>query len=642
MKKILVTLGVFLFLTLSQNLFAQDKYITYKVQYGESMKSIAKKYGVKKRELMNLNPDVGKRPSVNTMIIIPNKNYVKPTNTSSDIHVVQQGETLFSISKRYEVSLDELKRYNGLSTNEISLGMELILPKSKKVYKVHFVQPKETLYSISKLYNISQQDLLKSNPQLEDGVKIGQRLQIPEKIIEEPTSSSPIISETPSETLPVDTVPTSDITVYHEVIKGDTFYNLSKRYNTTEDSIKQMNPHAVDGLQLGMLLKMIQKREAGMNNVTEDSTSEVLNAPLMDQINFTQSVDIAFLLPLEMQKLNDSINPFDKKNSLLNVATDFYLGAEIAMDSIRKQGGTISFNVYDTKKSDVTINSLLQSQNLDAKDAIIGPLYFERAKNLASKVQNTYVVSPIYSRRQEGVVASGLVKAGIDKEVKISKIATYIKNNYQGQKIIIVSDLKPDSKKELGLLVSKLSANTDIVPTTVFEEKGYIDYNRLRESLDVEKENWVVYVGINKTIATNVVSSLAALNVKYSCQFFAVHKDKNFDKDNLSLAGLQFTFPQQETFSNEDKDRNTFIKAYQRKNKLYPSKYAFQGFDVTYDIIMRIMYGADKGLNNGLVGGKSSRINSNFNYTKKGYRSFENNEVKLLQYTKDLKIIELK
>jgi LysM repeat protein len=117
---------VFLFLTSVASFAQQKKYITYIVKEGETIKSIAKEYDLSTRDLLKLNPDVSRKPDVETVIIVPNKNYGK----------------------------------NIIETDNTNVNL-------------YEVQPKETIYGISKKFNVSINDLIKANPGLEDGLKIG-------------------------------------------------------------------------------------------------------------------------------------------------------------------------------------------------------------------------------------------------------------------------------------------------------------------------------------------------------------------------------------------------------------------------------------------------------------------------------------
>ncbi|MDA8596061.1 LysM peptidoglycan-binding domain-containing protein [Flavobacteriaceae bacterium] len=96
-------------------------------------------------------------------------------------HTVQKGETLYSISKLYGMSVEDLKKENKLKSNELSTGMSLKVDERKSndsKVKTHVVKKGETLYSISKKYNISVEKLKKLNKLSSNELNIGQELKL--------------------------------------------------------------------------------------------------------------------------------------------------------------------------------------------------------------------------------------------------------------------------------------------------------------------------------------------------------------------------------------------------------------------------------------------------------------------------------
>lgn len=179
----------------------QKKYISYTVQQGETMKSIAKDNDMKTRDLLRLNPDVSKKPSENTVIIIPNKNYGKEESDGASpqkTHTVLKKENLFSISQKYGISVDALKKANDIHGNSISVGRVLMIPNKEKIvteelmevaidssFITHTVVKDDTVFNLTKRYEISEEALYEFNPTLKDGLNLGMILIVGEKTDEE-------------------------------------------------------------------------------------------------------------------------------------------------------------------------------------------------------------------------------------------------------------------------------------------------------------------------------------------------------------------------------------------------------------------------------------------------------------------------
>ena len=128
--KFLITL---IFLTTSILGAQEKKYTSYIVKEGETIKSIAKEFDISTRDLLRLNPDVSRRPDFETVIIVPNKNYGKnivktePYMNDDDLYEVQPKETIYGISKKFDVSINDLIQANPALENGLKIGMKLFV-----------------------------------------------------------------------------------------------------------------------------------------------------------------------------------------------------------------------------------------------------------------------------------------------------------------------------------------------------------------------------------------------------------------------------------------------------------------------------------------------------------------------------------
>ncbi|MBF4467465.1 C40 family peptidase [Flavobacterium sp. LC2016-12] len=181
--------------------FSQEKYIKHKISKGENLTVIAKKYGVKAKDITEANPNAPKVLKLNSILLIPNINQVsemKPaetvSNTTTGLHEIQAKETLWGISKKYNVSVEDLKKANpSLETEGLKIGQQITIPSksiavSEKpiddlkvvndVEVVVEVQPKETKYAIAKRYGLTVAELEKQNPFIKGKLPVGYVLKI--------------------------------------------------------------------------------------------------------------------------------------------------------------------------------------------------------------------------------------------------------------------------------------------------------------------------------------------------------------------------------------------------------------------------------------------------------------------------------
>ena len=153
-----------------------------------------------------------------------NYNYIEPVEI--DKYIVKKGDTLYSISRKFDITVDEIKKLNNLISNTISIGQELKLKEDNKTSEqkdIYIVKKGDSLYSISKLFNITIADLKKENNIVSDILTIGEELFIPKE--------NTFIGEEPEE---------NEYEIY-TVQKGDSLWNISKKYNITVNELIALN-----------------------------------------------------------------------------------------------------------------------------------------------------------------------------------------------------------------------------------------------------------------------------------------------------------------------------------------------------------------------------------------------------------------
>ncbi len=202
---------------------------THIVTKGESLYSIAQKYNTTIGALKSLNNLKNNILSVGQILKLPN--YINLTKPASNItiYTVKRGDTLYSIAKQYDVSIDDLLEYNQLFNTILTIGQQLVIPiedNSSDNNIVYVVKNGDTLYSIAKRYNVDV-DLLKNYNNLDDNmIAVGQKLTIPN---------------------------TNEFITYY-VRTNDTLESIAKRFNRDVDFIKRINNLQTDDITIGQLL----------------------------------------------------------------------------------------------------------------------------------------------------------------------------------------------------------------------------------------------------------------------------------------------------------------------------------------------------------------------------------------------------
>lgn len=316
-----------LFLGMSQLVLAQqEKSFKHKVASNETITQIAKKYNVSEKEIIKLNPGSENGLQENTTLIIPNPqsiSYLLKKNDVSSVnytkHEVQPKETLYSISRQHNSSVEDLQQANqSILTEGLKIGQTLNIPDKKITVatkkeilsegNLHEVKPKETLFSIARMYNVSVKDLDELNADLlKEGLKIGQKIAIPNK----------------KKTINGQARIINNETIFHIVQPKETKYAISKKYGITIEQLELQNPEIINGLVEGnklainkSMLKAKNENEELMIALAEKQAvvekSKAQNAKIEDlEDRLTVQKDLNRKM-ITLNKLNINLNAIDE------------------------------------------------------------------------------------------------------------------------------------------------------------------------------------------------------------------------------------------------------------------------------------------------------------------------------------------
>ncbi len=200
----------------------------YTVKKGDSLYKIARLYDVSVEDIKTLNKLSSNILAIGQILRIPD--IVEKSDTS--VYYVKKGDTLYGIAKSYGVSVEDIKKLNNLNSNSLSIGQELLIPglssENTLSVKVYTAVKGDSLYKIANLYDVSVEELKTFNKLTSSVLSIGQQLVIPN----------------------------SDTLKTYVVKRGDTLYGIARDNNTTVDRIKSLNGLSSNTLSVGQILKL--------------------------------------------------------------------------------------------------------------------------------------------------------------------------------------------------------------------------------------------------------------------------------------------------------------------------------------------------------------------------------------------------
>ncbi len=622
-------------------------------------------------------------------------------------HTVQKGETITQIAEKYKVTASEIYRLNPDSQNGLKPNMVLLIqsgiePKKEKVAeksedssaKTHTVAAKETVYGLAKMYNVSEEELLKANPDAKTGLKVGSVISIPSKkknIDEAKTDKKDKKAK--------------EETVFHQVAAKETKYSIAKQYGITVDELEALNPEIKEGLQIGFRLKIIPnhdeiKRQAEIKDdkpepakteakKPEFSTYEVkaketlygltrkfsltqeellkLNPELKEGVkegmilkfptnvkpivsaeknvtDFTKSLKtsekktMVLLLPFNISKIQgDTVNSTAsrlKTDKFLNMTLDFYAGALMAIDSAKTLGLNIDVKIYDSQetKNSSAVASLIRQNQIDDADVVIGPFYQANVEKTAELLNKTKVpvISPL--SKETGKLYGNLLQSMPATSLIKDEMLDYLRSK-NGNILAILSP------KKLSMRQFLLNNHKDVKLVGV-NESSNINGDSISKKLVKGRMNYVILDSEKTTFILGTLNHLISRMNDYQIQLVILEKNETLDFDEIpleKLAQLKLLYPSL-TRDNETPQGLIFAKEFKAKNNIFPDHFATRGFDVTFDTMLRLSQ--EKPFMETITEMASEGVENKFQYEKKASEGCINKGFYILYYDTDLSVKE--
>ncbi len=568
------------------------------------------------------------------------------------VHNVQAGNTLYGIQQLYSTDLKLILEANPNLNDNLAIGQEVLIPiavTDNKHYGTHTVAAGETLYGISKKYKCTVPDLKKLNPGIEDGISIGQEINIPKA---EPINGEVIQSD------PVDSKDTidyqitySDSIVRHKVLTHETLYSISKRYMVSADTIKKLNDLRNNKIKKGNVLIIPIKK---VNY--EVLRKEIIELPVDSNSMAVEMIkkevyNVAVILPfmfskndLEMSKTL-KLGQHREMYPTTKIAFEFYTGVKIAIDSLKKAGVSVNLYSYDTKKDTAVIANIFKKEEFKNMDLVIGPLYPRTISYTTAlcKSKNIKIVLPFKADSKVLHENQMAFKSVTSNMTLMDGSVDFLVKNYADKNIVI---LKPYNEKDKAMYnrardrfneaIAKVpSYNSKIIELSWGSSGG----RDLSAQLKKDTANIILIPSNDVKFVSGAMNRLnKVLNLnpyakKMRVVAFGFEDWNKFDDiDVLHRNRLNQHFSTYRFVDYNQTELVPFLQSFRKKTGVDPTIYSAQGFDVAYYFLSALeLYGVN--FEGQLQNHQLDLIQNDFNFKPildgSGY---ENSSVSIVKY----------
>lgn len=537
------------------------------------------------------------------------------------VHSVEKGETLYSLSKRYGVPIEEMVASNPALANGLKAGQKLKIPfdgssvakeekRPKRKFSVHVVAKGETLYSISRRYSISVDALIADNGNIDPSrLSVGTKLYIRKSEMGQ-TGANEAKEELQRHSEVMSSVADGGFG-YHVVHSGETASDIAMRFGTNEADLLALNGYSKSSeMKEGSIIK-VPVIPAGISvpqPENEDTTaqSDVAFSALKDGT----AAQVALMLPL---RVNESPMPH---------YVDFYQGFLLGLDDVRRSGHSVNLRLFNTAHDSSRIQEILASDGLAGADLIVGPVYEDEIIPVSKYAERRSIplVSPLANMVHAESGAVFQMSPGAD--TKFDKV----RNLFDGsRRVVLISGETNDSEFETEVM-QMLGGSPCERFRYAYEhpsvtEKRHKEYEEalskglpateykspsdLSPLLQDERPSVFVVLSDNEVEVDRILAALASANISLTSRSRTVapfvvfgntrwNRYRNIDRsifftDNVVMLSTYH-------IRRDDERVRDFDSRYAEAFGTVPSLYSYRGYDAAMIFVESLFGGMEEGL----------------------------------------------
>ena len=627
--------------------------------------------------------------TVNSQVVVErSKDKVIISGVAYYIHQVKKGEFPYSIAKAYGITVEDLTRENPPAVYGTKEGQTLRIPVSlvsdiKPAESVtvkrqhddtrfiyHIMKPGETVYSLSKLYGVSEYDIVANNPGIDiTKLSVGAEIAIPKR---EFMSNQQKFDDQENKY------------IYHKVLMGETLSSIAKQYGLTVRHLRKENrdlkfPQVGDFVRIpgdkkAEIQEIEQVKPDTVATVVEEVPEKIVKSAFYTPVkDLRGSLDVAVLLPFYLSENSTRIE-IDSSRQVKGIKTykeikqadnwiypesldflELYQGILLAADTLRSMGLNINLHTYDIKSDTIEITRLIKSGKLSDMDLIIGPVYSHNLSIVSQYARELGipVVSPVPLMNNSALINNPtLFMASSSLEIAQKALAKKISEYYDHNIVFIHADslgVDEDVKKFKNLIFTELSYK---LPYEEIKFKEFLFYsrsmfnndsiNRLSHALSEQSKNIVIIASEEAPVISEVIDVVSGLARRFDVKLFGypvIRELERLDQKELFDMEIMVYSPYWIDYSKENVKQ--FNSDFRQKFHTQPleKSYAWQGYDITYYFLSGLAMNGKNFIRHPEIH-NPELLQSDYDFRRNvPGNGFENQKLFMVRYSKDYQVI---
>ncbi len=639
------------------------EYYMHIVRKGETLSAISRAYEVPVDSIIADNPQL-------TYQIYPDqyiKIRIKPDEKKDEkfsYHLITKGDTPYNIAKRYGISIDELYKLNPGAELGIKIGDRLRIKSAETnkntvqtientatdtAFILHKVDKKETLFGIARKYHTTPTEIERLNPSIAGrSIQVGEMLKIhvPEAVADE-------ISD-------------GNFDLY-KVQKQETIYGITHKYQISEKALLKLNPDLKNrGVQEGELIKVpkgtivAEQQQSTEKEEDKPKTNEIeqqriaayeadnkkMHEAQNAHFDLQKTYKVAFFLPL-YYTMNDTIGWGMKQGKVYEKSKnfiEFYAGAMLALNDLRRQGVSFDVQIIDTKGDSVYISNYMRTHDLSDYDMFIGPAFSSELQAVGDYAWENQIniVSPLSVKSTFIDHNPYAFQVCPTLEIQMKYMADFL-NQIDTKNYIVIHNGNVQEQDYISEFKRQLysSISNDNLDQVRYNEYYYFNTSGdiLNSAFLKGRENIVIIPSTDRAFVTDVMGKLNGYSYEYNIKIFGQPRWKRFESIDIDNFHNTNTHYLSNSYIDYNKQPITdFVRNYRNLMNIEPDLMAFQGYDITMFFCSALnKFGKD--FRHYIMYHQAPLLQTEFNfvpYSSQG--GYQNTAIYILNYAKDYSI----